>query len=164
VTVEMLVRVIPGTIALLISLPAMAQTSPVAGRASVVDADTIEIHGERIGLHGIDAPESAQTCQRDGKEWHCGQAAALALSDWLGSATVSCVPVERDRYQRIVAKCGKAGQDVAVWLVSQGWALDWPLYSGGAYATAQGDASKARRGIWGSVFQSPWEWRATNRR
>ena len=27
------------------------------GVASVIDADTVEIHGTRIRLHGIDAPE-----------------------------------------------------------------------------------------------------------
>lgn len=34
----------------------------VIGRSSVVDADTIEIHGQRIRLFGIDAPESTQFC------------------------------------------------------------------------------------------------------
>ena len=133
------------------------------GRASVIDADTIEIQGQRIRLHGIDAPESAQTCQRDGKEWRCGQAAALALSDWIGAATITCHQTDTDRYKRSVARCTNNGQDVGQWLVAQGWAMDWPLYSGGAYAAAQDDSKRARRGIWGSTFQLPWEWRKTQK-
>ncbi len=33
----------------------------------VFDGDTIVLNGERIRLHGIDAPEARQSCQRDGK-------------------------------------------------------------------------------------------------
>jgi len=53
----------------------------IMGVASVIDGDTIEIHGTRIRLHGIDAPESRQVCMRPtGEEWRCGQQASLALS------------------------------------------------------------------------------------
>jgi endonuclease YncB( thermonuclease family) len=37
--------------------------SPSVGRATVIDADTLDIHGERIRLLAIDAPESRQTCE-----------------------------------------------------------------------------------------------------
>jgi endonuclease YncB( thermonuclease family) len=54
----------------------------IAGVASVIDADTIEIHGQRIRLYGIDAPESCQTCiDASGRTWRCGQRAALGLQD-----------------------------------------------------------------------------------
>lgn len=45
----------------------------VVGLARVIDGDTIVIAGERIRLHGIDAPEMKQTCKtRKGKEQLCG--------------------------------------------------------------------------------------------
>jgi endonuclease YncB( thermonuclease family) len=47
-------------IVLILALPASA--TPLVGVPSVIDGDTIEIHGERIRLNGIDAPESAQLC------------------------------------------------------------------------------------------------------
>ncbi len=47
---------------LILSAPALA-TEPITGRPSVTDGDTLVIRDTRIRLHGIDAPESAQTCQ-----------------------------------------------------------------------------------------------------
>ena len=69
----------------------------ITGRASVVDGDTIEIHGQHIRLSGIDAPESGQVCfSADDKPWRCGQQAALALANRIGGVPVTCRPTGTD--------------------------------------------------------------------
>lgn len=144
----------------LFTLPALA-AEPIIGVASVVDGDTIEIHGQRIRLHGIDAPESRQTCiDAKGESYRCGQKAAFALDDFLKARQpTTCIEDSRDRYRRIVARCTAGGQDVAAWLVENGHALDWPQYSRGEYASGQQAAQGARFGMWAGSFARPWEWR-----
>ena len=60
----------------------------IVGVASVIDGDTIEIHDRRIRLDGIDAPESAQLCLREGRKERCGQRSAFFLADLIGQGTV----------------------------------------------------------------------------
>ncbi|HEV2504375.1 MAG TPA: thermonuclease family protein [Mesorhizobium sp.] len=146
----------------LVMISPAASADPIVGVASVVDGDTIEIHGQRIRLNGIDAPESRQIClDAGGRKYRCGQKAALALADFLDDhRPTSCIEVDRDRYRRSVAVCTAGGQDVAEWMVSQGHALDWPRYSDGAYVAAEHEAITARRGMWAGSFARPWEWRA----
>lgn len=132
------------------------------GRATVIDGDTIEIRGQRVRLWGVDAPESAQVCTRDGKPWHCGRDAASALGNWLGVRTAECQERTRDQYHRIVALCRVGGADVSAWLVESGWAMAFRRHSGD-YVANEDRARSARRGVWGGQFQAPWEWRVERR-
>ena len=128
--------------------------------ASVIDGDTIEIHGTRIRFHGIDAPESRQECTRQNSAtWRCGQQSALALAERIGRATIRCLPRDRDRYGRVVAVCSKDGEDLNRWLVRNGWAVAYRKYSTNYVADEEG-AKRAKLGIWSGSFEMPWDWRA----
>ena len=145
-----------------LSAPLAGLASDLAGRASVIDGDTLEIHGQRIRLHGIDAPESGQQCRTSGERWRCGQQAALALADRIGTAPVRCEQRDVDRYERIVAVCYLGELDLNGWLVSEGWALAYRRYSLD-YTGAEDGARAAGRGIWRGDFVAPWEWRRGQR-
>lgn len=142
----------------LLFLPAFGQS--LVGRASVVDGDTLEIHGQRIRLWGIDAVESSQTClDPQGKPWPCGRRAAFALADFIGGSPVACAPKDTDRYGRVVAVCAVRGVELNRWLVEEGWALAYLQYGGTVYLEAQRKAEKTKRGIWQGSFVPPWEYR-----
>jgi endonuclease YncB( thermonuclease family) len=130
----------------------------IVGRASVIDGDTLEIHGNRIRLQAIDAPEARQTCEQGGKRWPCGRRAALALADLIGTRPVECRSREKDRWQRVVAVCRVSGTDINGWMVEHGWALAFRRY-GKDYVGQEGEAREERRGVWAGTFVPPWEHR-----
>ena len=135
----------------------MVSAETFTGNASVIDADTIEIHGQRIRLEGIDAPESGQRCYHtNGTAWRCGQQASLAVSDMIGRRSVSCKINSVDRYGRGLGTCYLDGIDLNGLIVSEGWALAYTRYST-RYVADQNIAQAGRRGIWNSRFVAPWE-------
>jgi len=143
------------------ALTGAASAADVVGRASVIDGDTVEIHGTRIRLWGIDAPESSQLCRgEDSLQYRCGAKAANELDAFIAGRPVSCTAVALDRYGRTVATCSVAGIDIADWLVRTGLAIDWPQYSKGKYAAAQRDAEHAGRGISAGSYIEPWLYRS----
>lgn len=150
------------TIVFIASAVVPAAAGGVIGQASVIDGDTIEIHGRRIRLSGIDAVESGQRCSRNGQPWNCGKAAAFALADRIGRATIDCRGDDQDRYGRLIAVCFKGVEDLNGWMVEQGWAVAYRRYSVD-YVANEDAARAAGRGLWSSTFDMPWEWRKRQR-
>ncbi len=135
---------------------------PIVGESSdvarVIDGDTIDLHGQRFRFYGIDAPESSQTCHKDGKNYFCGEEAAAALTNRIGGKPVTCKEQDTDKYQRIVAICYVDGIDLNQWMVAHGHALAYRSYSM-RYVSDEISARNAHLGIWSGTFEKPWEYR-----
>jgi endonuclease YncB( thermonuclease family) len=137
-----------------------AYSGDLARQAVIIDGDTLEIHGPRVRLWGIDAPESNQLCGGDDSlHYRCGARAANELAAMVDRHLMICQPVSLDRYGRTVASCAVNGTDVAEWLVRQGLASDWARYSHGRYAKAESDARRHERGIRAGSYVQPWQFR-----
>ena len=144
-------------IALLVDSVAAAT---LTGRADIVDGDTIKVSGIPVRLYGIDAPESRQTCKREGKLYGCGKQATQALANLIAGQSVQCEILGRDDYGRALGVCMAADVELNRTMVRDGWALAFVKYSD-RYAADQGAAEAAKAGLWAGSFAKPWEWRAT---
>ena len=133
----------------------------LVGTASVIDGDTIELHGQRIRLDGIDAPEGRQSCVRNGTHLPCGRHAALHLSDRIGRRPISCDAQGTDRYGRTLAICLEGGEDLNAMMVLDGHAVAYRQYSL-RYVDQENEARQAKRGVWATEFEMPWDWRRRN--
>jgi endonuclease YncB( thermonuclease family) len=143
----------------LVTLPverAAAQT--VVGQAKVVDGDSLVIGETQVRLFGIDAPEGRQRCNRDGREWPCGEAAAGKLRSMAENRTVICRQRDTDQYGRAVAICEANGLELNRAMVRSGWATAFQAYSQD-YVADEARAKAARLGIWDSTFLLPQDYR-----
>jgi endonuclease YncB( thermonuclease family) len=132
-----------------------SQSQPVGdliGVASVIDGDTIDIHGTRVRLSGFDAPERGRTCSGV----NVYQRASFALSDFIGARIVSCTLTGAKTYEREVGTCSVDGRDLGELMVEAGWARDWPRYSHGKYAAEEERARAAKRGVWANTCPEIW--------
>ena len=132
----------------------------VSGLPRVIDGDTIEIAGTRIRLYGLDAPESAQTCNVGSETWACGQAATEALTRMIDGQQTLCWKVENDRYGRMVAVCLTGEKYINAEMVTNGHAVAYTKYSK-AFVPLEAIAREKRLGLWRGEFNYPWDWRAT---
>lgn len=128
------------------------------GQAIVLDGDTLEFDEVVIDLHGIDAPEFQQTCQRGKHSLACGAYATAALLTRVYGKQLWCFEKGRTAEMHIVARCYVGLSDLAAGLVKEGWAfaIDEP---GNTYKDEEGIARDTRRGVWSGDFVAPAIWR-----
>lgn len=146
---------------LVASIPCFAKNESYAGFVYwVIDGDTVQIVSEdiefqTIRLYGIDCPEKDQ----ENGFWAKVFTAKVCLFRrvWIN-------PVERDRYNRLVAKVNTSNQDVNRALVKHGYAWVYDRYCQEAYCHRLHEAEEMARlqgrGVWSQQDPvPPWEWR-----
>jgi endonuclease YncB( thermonuclease family) len=148
--------------AIAVSTTASRTQPAVTGLAHIIDGDTITVAGTRIRLHGIDAPETTQTCTRTTGSWACGLAATAVLADLVRGRLVTCKPRGLDIYGRTLAVCFTNSQDIGAQMVRQGFARAFYRFSWN-YMLEETMARVQRVGLWQGDFLSPWEYRRTGR-
>ena len=148
---------IPLMLLLLMSLGLKAYAD-LSGPAVIVDGDTLSISGNKVSLHGVDAPEQDQTCRINGVIWSCGYKAAEAVREWTYTKEVRCVGNQKDQYGTLVANCFVSGYNLNARIVSEGLGLADRKYSE-QYIPEEDQARKARKGLWAGEFVAPWDWR-----
>ena len=124
----------------------------------VPDGDTLWVKPlaggtyRKLRLDGVDAPEICQ----DG-----GVAAREALAARLLEQTVTVTERRRDDYGRALVRLKHRGDDVAGWLVREGWAWSYRWrHSDGLFAIEEVLARKDRKGIFASTgVENPRDFR-----
>ncbi len=136
--------------AVLLAAPAAAQER---GQASATGSDSLVLNGHAYALSGISGFAFNQSCFVDGQPFACGVSATRALQTLLASSPVECTPKGE-----AVALCTGADGDIALSLLTQGWAVAAPGQSD-AYAAAEAAARAAGAGAWRGNFLAPAAYR-----
>ncbi|WP_171173807.1 thermonuclease family protein [Ruegeria sp. HKCCD8929] len=145
-------------------LPMAVEAAEIlSGPVRVVDADTWDVGGIRVRLHGIDAPELDQTCQSDdGAHWSCGVWVTNQVRDLYQDEKARCRVLDRDRYRRAVARCLVEGADAGQILVARGLAFAYRKYAT-VYVPQERAAVAARAGLHAGKVQAPWLFRSMSK-
>lgn len=148
--------VITGALACLVGAACLADTH--TGPATVIDGDTVKIHGVRHRLQQIDAPERDQTCRKDGVTWMCGAESAQHLRQMIRSRPIYCESSGKDAYGRFLSECFVGKRNLNAEMVGSGYALAYRKY-GEDYVEYEAHAKENQLGLWAGTFIEPWRYR-----
>lgn len=136
------------------------------GPARAIDGDTILIQGVEADLWTIVAPKLAQTCEKDGQPWACGEASRAHLETLIGGRQVACrpegPPPQDGRWLGIcyvtdvpcqgdAGACESALGSLNLAQVRNGWAEDFE----GQFSEDETHAQTQKLGLWAEDAPKP---------
>ena len=139
---------------------AVAHGETVSGKTRVIDGDTLEVQGQMVRLHGIDAAESGQRCVAQGRKFKRPGDDAEAMLSGITAKGVTCEGSKFDDFGRLIATCRtNQGVEVNKALVDAGLAWAFVKFSTD-YVAAETSAKASHKGVWSMACQEPWVYRA----
>lgn len=135
--------------------PLRAYGADIVSYAIVKDDGTLRVQGRTIRLYGIFIPSRDYTCQNRPLivPVECGSRSVLALKFKIGSRFVWCDEQWTNRDRSITAVCRIDDEDLAAWMLENGWAAalrDAPF----EYELLERIAQSRQIGIWGIPVDS----------
>lgn len=144
------------------SLVEAAQTKLSSPSPRIIDGDTVDFPNGRVRVVGIDAPDEDRPhlkalasealralAARDG-----GLTCSASLFDYALRREEQCRTSPKS-YGRLNLSCRFPGNEASVGatMVAQGYAVDYRVYSGGAYVELMQKAAAQRAGLWGIDYE-----------
>ncbi len=144
------------------SLVEASRTQLASPSPRIIDGDTVDFTNGRVRVVGIDAPDDdrpqlkAMASQalralaaRDG-----GMECSASLFDYALRREKQC-RTDPKSYGRLNLACRFSGNKASVGatMVAQGFAVDYRIYSGGAYVDLMRKAAAQRAGLWGIDYE-----------
>jgi endonuclease YncB( thermonuclease family) len=117
-------------------------------RPLVLGAGLLSFSGRNLELAGIEPTPANRFCDTaDGGQWPCGMIARTSFRALIRGRAVECDVEDAEWEGTAVAPCSLNGDDLARWLVAQGWA---EAASGSPYAELEAAARAEKRGLFGA--------------
>jgi endonuclease YncB( thermonuclease family) len=113
----------------------------------VAAAGTFEVDGHALRIAGVEATSLDRTCGEGAAAWPCGRVARAALRRFVRGRAIECDVPAGSASLPDEATCRVGNDDIAEWLVSQGWAKP----SGTAHADAAKAAENDGRGLFSRI-------------
>jgi len=140
-----------------------ADSNELFGTPVVLDSGLMMLDGRQVSLWGIETLAEDQKCWQADRAWDCGEQATIVLKHFIEGQLVKCQTKDVLGDGGIGAQCfrirGDKTNDIARYMIMQGWAMDDEETSGGLYEQDEDVARQQRRGIWTSRFQTAEDWR-----
>jgi endonuclease YncB( thermonuclease family) len=116
----------------------------IVAKPAVVAAGILETTRGRVTLKDITPLDPATRCGQGASQWPCGQLALTQLRRFLRGRSVNCDIADPAWQGEVTARCTLGKEDVAAWLVENGWVRPAP---GSTYEKAGQEAEAGKRGV-----------------